>query len=179
MWYWNPKYTFSYGIRSLNNGKYVLQIRKDVIGFDIIYVYVEKTVGNPEIVDPSEIGTNFNDDDDDDEVQCTGARNEKFVIDEEMDIYNEPVEEHVSQDVGGNSEPVEEHVGQDIGGNSELIEEHEIPIVRGNTKPVKEHVSPNVGGNTELTEEGIDEEYVASDDSMSIMNFNILNHLKR
>lgn len=76
MWYWNPAYSFSRGLRPLNNGHDVLQLSKDVVGDDVIYVYVGHIVGIPEIVDDSELDVNIDvvDDDDEDDVQCTSFK---------------------------------------------------------------------------------------------------------
>lgn len=54
MLYWNPRFNFSHGLRPLNNDNDVLQFAKDVIGFDVIDVYVEYNVDDPEIVNSSE-----------------------------------------------------------------------------------------------------------------------------
>ena len=55
LWYWNPAYSFSRGLRPLNNDQDVLQFSKDVVGYDVIDVYVEHSVGIPEIIDDSEL----------------------------------------------------------------------------------------------------------------------------
>lgn len=76
IWYWDPKYSFSRGLRPLNNDNDVLPFSKDVIGFELIDVYIEYNVDNLEMMDPNEVGTNFFDDGD---VQYTGVRNENKV----------------------------------------------------------------------------------------------------
>ncbi|KAI5416349.1 hypothetical protein KIW84_041421 [Lathyrus oleraceus] len=67
LWYWHPAYSFSRGLRPLNNDQDVLQFSKDVVGYDVIYVYVEHNVGIPQIIDDSELVA-------EDEVQCTGFK---------------------------------------------------------------------------------------------------------
>lgn len=44
LWYWNPKFSFARGLRSLNNDQYVLNFTGDVKGFQVIDVYVEHAV---------------------------------------------------------------------------------------------------------------------------------------
>ncbi|KAI5447205.1 hypothetical protein KIW84_014888 [Lathyrus oleraceus] len=51
LWYWNPAYNFSHGLRPLNNDQDVLQFSKYVVGYDVIDVYVEHSVGILEIID--------------------------------------------------------------------------------------------------------------------------------
>lgn len=43
----------------MNNDNDILQFEKDVIGFGVIYVYVEHNLDRPKIVDPSKLGTNY------------------------------------------------------------------------------------------------------------------------
>lgn len=68
LWYWNPKYRFSHGLRPLNNDQDVMEFSKDVIGCD---VYVEHNIEISDIVDASEIDTNI---DGDDDVECIGFK---------------------------------------------------------------------------------------------------------
>ncbi|XP_058725212.1 uncharacterized protein LOC131596548 [Vicia villosa] len=54
MWYWNPKYSFSRGLRPLNCDGDVLKLIEDLKGFALVDVYVEHTVevlGDEDIVD--------------------------------------------------------------------------------------------------------------------------------
>ena len=55
LWYWNPKFSFAHGLRSLNNDVDVLNFIKDIKGFDEADVYVEHSVDDPidleEIID--------------------------------------------------------------------------------------------------------------------------------
>ena len=66
LWYWDPAYRFSRGLRSLNNDQDVLQFSKDVIVYDVIDVYVEHNVKMLDIVDDSELDANIDGDSDDD-----------------------------------------------------------------------------------------------------------------
>ncbi|KAI5430081.1 hypothetical protein KIW84_034600 [Lathyrus oleraceus] len=65
--FWNPAYKFSRGVRLLNNDQDVLQFSKNVLGYDVIDVYVEHIMGIIEIIDDSELDT-------EDDVQCTGFK---------------------------------------------------------------------------------------------------------
>lgn len=58
LWYWNPEYSFPRGLRPLNNDQDVLQFSKDVIGYEIIDVYVEHNVEISKIVNAREIEFN-------------------------------------------------------------------------------------------------------------------------
>ncbi|KAI5440635.1 hypothetical protein KIW84_010204 [Lathyrus oleraceus] len=69
LWYWHLAYSFSRGLRPLNNDQDVLQFSKDVIGYDVIDVYVEHNLGILQIIDDSELAA-------EDEVQCTGFKTE-------------------------------------------------------------------------------------------------------
>jgi hypothetical protein len=51
LWYWDPKFSFSRGLRSLNNDGDVLKFIEDIKGFDVVDVYVEHTIDNPIIED--------------------------------------------------------------------------------------------------------------------------------
>ncbi|KAI5404841.1 hypothetical protein KIW84_051852 [Lathyrus oleraceus] len=62
--YWNPAYSFSRGLRPLNNDQDVLQFSKYVVGYDVIDVYVEHSVGIPEIINDNELDV-------EDGVRCT------------------------------------------------------------------------------------------------------------
>lgn len=63
MRYWNPRFNFSRGLRPLNNDNDMMIFAKYVIGYEVIDVYVEHNIDNPEIVDASELGINIDDDD--------------------------------------------------------------------------------------------------------------------
>lgn len=67
LWYWNPTYSFSLGLKPFNNDQDVLQFSKDVVGYDVIDVYVEYNVRTPKIIDNSEVDV-------EDDVQCTGFK---------------------------------------------------------------------------------------------------------
>ncbi|KAI5423401.1 hypothetical protein KIW84_046383 [Lathyrus oleraceus] len=84
LWYWNPAFNSSRGLRPLNNGHDVLQLSKDVVGDDVIYVangvaeddttdpndVVEDVTNDPNVIievqllkigtnDPNDVGTTF------------------------------------------------------------------------------------------------------------------------
>lgn len=64
LWYRNSVFSFARGLRLLNNDKYVLQFAKDIVGHEVIDVYMKHKVSDPSvIVDPSEI-ENYIDKDD-------------------------------------------------------------------------------------------------------------------
>lgn len=91
IWYWNPKFSFSHGLRPLNNDKDVLQFFKDVLGYAQIDVYIKHNIDNPKVVDESDLGLNL-----DDDVQSTDFRNYDVIVD---DVYNDNVEEVNSPNV--------------------------------------------------------------------------------
>ncbi|XP_058725528.1 uncharacterized protein LOC131596807 [Vicia villosa] len=51
LWYWNPKYAFSRGLRPLNDDKDVLKFMEDIRGYKLIDVYVEHKVEEVNIED--------------------------------------------------------------------------------------------------------------------------------
>lgn len=87
LWYWHPAYSFSRGLRPLNNDQDVLQFSKDIVGYDVIDVYVEHSVGIPHIIDDSELAAEL---DVEDDVQCIGLKSadiiEEVIIPEEVSI---------------------------------------------------------------------------------------------
>ncbi|KAI5429117.1 hypothetical protein KIW84_033928 [Lathyrus oleraceus] len=87
--YLNPAYNFSRGLRPLNNDQDVLQFSKDVVGYDVIDVYVEHSVGIPGIIDDNEV-------DAEDDVQCTGFKS--LDVTEEVTIDPNGVAEEVTID---------------------------------------------------------------------------------
>ncbi|XP_058759822.1 uncharacterized protein LOC131633127 [Vicia villosa] len=73
LWYRNPVLSFTRGLKPLNNDNDVLQFTQDVVGHEVIDVYVDHKVSSPpEIVDPSEVYV-------DDDVEIIGGNdfNEK------------------------------------------------------------------------------------------------------
>nr|XP_027186490.1 uncharacterized protein LOC113784480 [Cicer arietinum] len=48
LWYQHPKYSFTRGLRPLNNDEDVLKFAEDVKGFNVIDVFVEHCIDNPE-----------------------------------------------------------------------------------------------------------------------------------
>ncbi|CAL5200759.1 unnamed protein product [Lathyrus oleraceus] len=93
LWYWNPTYSFSRGLRPLNNDQDVLQFSKDVVSYDVIDVYVEHSVGIPEIIDDSELDAKL---DVEDDIQCT--RFKSAYVTEEVTTDPNVVAEEVTTD---------------------------------------------------------------------------------
>lgn len=50
MWYWNPMYIFSRGLRPLKCDNDVLQLTKDANVFELIYVYIEYNINQKELM---------------------------------------------------------------------------------------------------------------------------------
>ncbi|CAL5199734.1 unnamed protein product [Lathyrus oleraceus] len=96
LWHWNPAYNFYRGLRPLNNDQDVLKFSKDVVGYDVIYVYVEHSVGIPEIVDDSEVDANIKDDGEVD-IQCIRFKS--------VDVTKEGGELDANIEVGGEETP--------------------------------------------------------------------------
>lgn len=55
VWYWNPKYRFFRGLRPINSNANVLKFVEDANGFELVDVYVEYSIGNPEVIDEAEL----------------------------------------------------------------------------------------------------------------------------
>lgn len=85
---WNPKFSFSRGLRPLNNDNDVMQFAKYVIGSEVIDVYVDHIIDNPEIMDASELGTKIDDDEHVEEMSGDGNVDE----DHNVEVNNENVE---------------------------------------------------------------------------------------
>ncbi|CAK8541677.1 unnamed protein product [Lathyrus sativus] len=89
IWYWNPRYSFTRGLRKIKGNGDVLRLIRDVDGCEVVDLYVEHSISVPDIVDDAEVGHDIISDDDD--VQCTS---EKFVDDEvEVDNNAEAVDD--------------------------------------------------------------------------------------
>ncbi|XP_058747460.1 uncharacterized protein LOC131620408 [Vicia villosa] len=96
MWYWNPKYSFSRGLRPLNCDGDVLKLIEDLKGFDLVDIYVEHTVevlGDEDIVDhyDDDGGPNCAEDEVDSDVEVVKdadmPKNKNVVAsDNEMDV---------------------------------------------------------------------------------------------
>ncbi|KAI5419925.1 hypothetical protein KIW84_043910 [Lathyrus oleraceus] len=125
MWYWNPRFSFSRGLRPLNNDNDVLIFSKDVIEYEEIVVYVEHNVEIPEIIDDSELGTTI----DDDEVQCIGFKNvtEEMNNPDHVEVNGQDVEDdgnvvgadNIEDDVVG-----PDNVEDDDGGEMSVVEDY-------------------------------------------------------
>ncbi|XP_058773528.1 uncharacterized protein LOC131647680 isoform X2 [Vicia villosa] len=63
LWYRNPKFSFTRGIRPLNNDNDVLQFGQDVVGHELIDIYVEHKVSAP-----PEIVEDYDDEEDEDHL---------------------------------------------------------------------------------------------------------------
>ncbi|KAI5446918.1 hypothetical protein KIW84_014676 [Lathyrus oleraceus] len=185
LWYWNPTYSFSRGLKPLNNDQDVLQFLKDVVGYNVIDVYVEHNVGIPEIIDDSELDVEL---DVEDDVQCTGFKSaditEEVTIDPnivaelgtiypngvaEDDVTTDPniVVEEGTIDPNGTTDP--NGVAKD-----DVITDPNVIAGEGTTDPngvTEDDVTtdPNV-----IVREGttdIDEDYVASEGSFEDNEF--------
>ncbi|KAI5433562.1 hypothetical protein KIW84_020741 [Lathyrus oleraceus] len=108
LWYWNPAYNFFCGLRPLNNDQDVLHFSKDVVGYGVVNVYMEHSVGIPEIIDDSELDV-------EDDVQCIGFKSadvtevvttDPNVVAEEVTIDPNVVAKEVTIDLNGSVEKV-------------------------------------------------------------------------
>lgn len=50
LWYWNPRFCFSRGLRPLNCDVDVLKFIEDGNGFELVDVYVDRAIGNLEVI---------------------------------------------------------------------------------------------------------------------------------
>ena len=101
MWYWNPKYSFSRGLRPLNCDSDVLKLAEDNKGFELVDVYVEHSIEVTPVEDNVDGCPNYADDEADSDVETISNHDEV-----EVEVESEPVEAEV--EVG--SEPVEAKV---------------------------------------------------------------------
>ncbi|KAI5395389.1 hypothetical protein KIW84_061825 [Lathyrus oleraceus] len=174
LWYWNPAYRFSRGLRPLNNDQDVLQFSKDVVRYDVINVYVEHSMGIPEIIDDNELDVEL---DTEDDVQCTGFKS-AYVI-EEVTIDPNVVVEEVITDHNGIAEEdpnvvVEEFTIDPNGVTEEVTTDPNFVAEEGTTDPngvAEDDVTtdPNVVAEEFTTD--IDEDYVASEGSFEDNEF--------
>lgn len=154
LWYWNHAYSFSHGLRLLNNDQDVLQFSKDVVGYDIIYLYVDHSVGIPEIVDDSEVDANIEDDGEDD-VQCFGFKSADVTEDDsELDV-----------NIEANSEETPNGVTEEVTTDPNVVVEK----VTNDT---------NVDVNNETGQEGIDEDLKVRV-ILRIMSFDFVKNMRR
>ncbi|XP_058733531.1 uncharacterized protein LOC131605157 [Vicia villosa] len=98
MWYWNPKFSFSRGLRPLNCDKDVLKFVDDIKGFQLVDVYVEHTIEVTPVVEDYVDGCpNYVDDEAESDVEV-----EKEYVDDEVEKENVDTEvekEHVDTEV--------------------------------------------------------------------------------
>ncbi|KAI5437003.1 hypothetical protein KIW84_023213 [Lathyrus oleraceus] len=144
-----PVNCFSRGLRPLNNDQGVLQFSKDVVGYDVIDVYVEHSVGIPQIIDDRNINPNG--------VAEDGVTTDPSggVAEEESTDPNGVVEDDVSTDP--NCVAKEENIDPNV------VAEDDITIDPNGVAEDDVTIDPNV-----VAEEGttdIDEDYVASEGS--------------
>ncbi|KAI5428147.1 hypothetical protein KIW84_033232 [Lathyrus oleraceus] len=172
MWYWNSRFNFSCDLRLLNNDNDALQFAKDVIGFEVMDVYVEHNVEILETVDDSELGTNI----DDDKVQCTGFKNvaEERNDDDHVDDGKNVAEEMTSDGhVNDGKNVAEERRGDDhVDDGKNVAEEMSVDGNVDDGENVEVDAEKGVGHvdatqNVEVDDEiSVDEDYVASDDNV-------------
>ncbi|XP_058784528.1 uncharacterized protein LOC131659338 [Vicia villosa] len=103
MWYWNPKFSFSRGLRPLNCDADVVKFVADVSGYELVDVYVEHSIGILDVID-EEVEVEINDDcapnSDDEEVEVNDDC--APITDDDVQVENENVEDEVlvgSEDV--------------------------------------------------------------------------------
>ncbi|CAI8610236.1 unnamed protein product [Vicia faba] len=101
MWYWNPKYSFSRGLRPLNCDSDVLKLAEDIKGFNLVDVYVEHSIEVTHVEDNIDGCLNYVDDEVDSDVEITSNHDEA-----EVEVGSEPIKAEV--EVG--SEPIEDEV---------------------------------------------------------------------
>ncbi|XP_058753082.1 uncharacterized protein LOC131626267 [Vicia villosa] len=113
--YWHPKYSFSRCLRPLNCDADVVKFVEDVKGFDLVDVYVEHSVEEPELVDEAELGQDFHGEDDDvvsvDFVNAEEVQQSNVGNDEEVQQGNDVDAEEMQQ--GNDVDAEEMHQGND------------------------------------------------------------------
>ncbi|KAI5385535.1 hypothetical protein KIW84_072220 [Lathyrus oleraceus] len=146
----SQKERVKYCVRPLNNDQDVLQFLKDIVGYDVIDVYVEHSVGIPHIIDDSELNV-------EDDVQCIGLKRNTDP--------NGVVEDGVTTDPNGGGAKEE-----NIDPNG--VAENDVSIVP-NGVAEEENIDPNddvtIDPNV-IAGEGttdIDEDYVATEGEAS------------
>lgn len=97
MWYRNLRFSFTRGLRTLNCDNDVLQMIKGGDGWELLDLYVENYISEPERIDVAEIGHEITFDDEevhhtaqnfaevDDEVE----RDNEVEVDDEFEVNNE------------------------------------------------------------------------------------------
>ncbi|KAI5447598.1 hypothetical protein KIW84_015163 [Lathyrus oleraceus] len=162
LWYWNPAYSFSHGLRPLSNDQDVLQFSKDVVGYDVIDVYVEHIVGILDIIDDSELDV-------EDDVQCIGFKS--VDVTEKVTIDPNGVVEEVTADPNG--------VVKEVTTDPNVVAEE--VTIDPNVVVEEFTIDPNGVAEDDVTtdptvvaEEGttdIDEDYIASEGSFEDREF--------
>ena len=151
LWYRNPKFSFTRGLRPLNNDRDVLQFGQDVVGHEVIDVYVEHKVSDPpEIVDPSELDKVIEDDD----VELIGVAEPNIAVAEHCEVEPETAEHEPEPEP--NIDVVEtaehEHEPEPTEPNIAVAEP-----VEQEPEIVPEPTEPNIAEPTEPTEPNIAE----------------------
>ncbi|CAI8615409.1 unnamed protein product [Vicia faba] len=111
-WYWNPKYSFSRGLRPLNCDSDVLKFAEDIKGFELVDVYVEHSIEVTPIEDDDYGGLNYVHDEVDSDVQIISNHDEAEV---------EVESEHVEAEVEDGSEHIEAEVEVRIDDDEDYI----------------------------------------------------------
>ncbi|XP_058766723.1 uncharacterized protein LOC131640331 [Vicia villosa] len=128
--YWHPKYSFSRGLRPLNCDADVVKFVEDVKGFELVDVYVEHLVEEPELVDEAEVVQDYHEGDN---VGAEEMQEGNDVGAEEMQQGNEEMQEGNEEMQQGNDVGAEEmqqgneemQQGNDVGAE-EMQQENEV-----------------------------------------------------
>ncbi|CAK8579362.1 unnamed protein product [Lathyrus sativus] len=115
LWYWNPNFSFSRGLRPLNNDNDVLRLMEDVRGFKVVDLYVEHKVEEINIQDV------IFEKDNGEKVNGEGANvNVEGAKDEEVSVGG--VDEEVSVD-GVDEEVIVDEVDEDVSVNVDDVDD--------------------------------------------------------
>ncbi|CAI8609224.1 unnamed protein product [Vicia faba] len=87
IWYWNPRFRFSRGLRPLNNDADVLKLIEDICEFDLVDLYVEHGVNNPDVTDEAETINGF--DVDDNVVEVNIEKDNKVDVENDKEVDDE------------------------------------------------------------------------------------------
>ncbi|XP_058784134.1 uncharacterized protein LOC131658902 [Vicia villosa] len=170
LWYWNPNFSFSHGLRPLNNDSDVLRFMEDVRGFKVVDIYVEHKVEEVSIDDvifeeEVTVEVEVNNEEEvnvEENVEVEVDNKEEENVEVEVDNKKEVnAEENVEVEVDNEKEVnVEENVEVEVDNEEEVNDEENVEVEVDNREEVnvKENVEvevdneegANVGENMEV-----------------------------
>ncbi|XP_058784868.1 uncharacterized protein LOC131659733 [Vicia villosa] len=127
IWYCNPKFCFSRGLRPINCDNDVLKFYKDIKGFELVDVYVEHSIEVTHVVKDDVDGCpNYGDDEADSDVEVISNLIEVEAEVEKDNVKAEVEKNHVEAEVEKDHEPIGMDDSDDDDDEDYIVSESEI-----------------------------------------------------